>query len=143
MECRQVVDSMWKVGEAEARLKQLEVSLDAAELDKQNALNEAKMAKEMAEFSKSEVKRIESMVSMTCQEMLPTRENLGFVVYGNLHVSILTKDQCSIKYCSLLLKPQPASHYLKPHTKKIKTQKKRIKLDVQLEISSHAATSKH
>lgn len=80
MECRQVIDGMWKVGEAEARLKQLEVSLDAAELDKQNALNEAKMAKEMAEFSKSEVKRIELMVSMTCQEMLPTRENLGIVV---------------------------------------------------------------
>lgn len=70
MEYRQVFDSMLKVGEAEARLKQLEVSLDAAELDKQNALNEAKMAKETAEYSKSEVKRIELMVSITSKLLL-------------------------------------------------------------------------
>lgn len=73
---KQVVDSMLKVGEAEACLKQLEVSLDAAELDKQNALNEAKMAKEMAEFSKSEVRRIELMVSSVSEE----RDRLGNLV---------------------------------------------------------------
>lgn len=61
---REVVDSMMKVGEAQARLKQIEVALDAAELDKQNAVAEVTLAKEKAESSKSEVKRIELMVSM-------------------------------------------------------------------------------
>lgn len=51
-----------KVGEANARLKQLEVVLDAAQIDKQKAETEAVLAKEKAEISKSEVKQIELMV---------------------------------------------------------------------------------
>ena len=62
---REVIDSMMKVGEAQVRLKEIEVALDAAELDKQNAITEATLAKEKAESSKSEVKRIELMVSRT------------------------------------------------------------------------------
>jgi mitotic spindle assembly checkpoint protein MAD1 len=44
-------------------LKQLEVALDAAEIGKQNAETEAVLAKEKAEVLKSEIKRIELMVS--------------------------------------------------------------------------------
>lgn len=51
-----------KVGEANARLKQLEVAFDSAQIDKQNAETEAALAKERAEISKSEVKQIELMV---------------------------------------------------------------------------------
>ena len=53
-----------KLGEANARLKQMEVSLDAAEHAKQNAETEAASAKESSEVSKSEVKRIELMASI-------------------------------------------------------------------------------
>ncbi|GMY31293.1 mitotic spindle checkpoint protein MAD1 isoform X2, partial [Fagus crenata] len=57
----EVIDSTMKVGDANARLKQLEVALDAALSGKQNAEIEAALAKEKAEVSKSEVKRIELM----------------------------------------------------------------------------------
>lgn len=53
-----------KVGEAETRLKQLEVALESAEVDKQNAKTEAALAKEKAEVLISELKRIESCVSI-------------------------------------------------------------------------------
>jgi mitotic spindle assembly checkpoint protein MAD1 len=59
-----VIDGTMKVGDANARLKQLEVALDAALSEKQNAEIEAALAKEKAEVSKSEVKRIELMVSV-------------------------------------------------------------------------------
>lgn len=62
--CREVLDNMMKLGEANAQLKQMEVALDAAQLGKQNAETEAALAKEKAEVSESEVKRIESMVNV-------------------------------------------------------------------------------
>lgn len=66
LQTREVLDSMTKVGEIQARLKQMEVALDAAELEKREADNEAVLAKEKAESSKSEIKRIELKVSMFC-----------------------------------------------------------------------------
>lgn len=65
---KEVVDSMMKVGEAQVRLKEIEVALDAAEFDKQNAVTEATLAKEKAESSKSEVKRIELMLASALEE---------------------------------------------------------------------------
>jgi len=62
--CREVIYSTQKEGEGTARLKQLEVALDAAEIDKQNAETEAVLAKEKAEVLKSEIKRIELTVSV-------------------------------------------------------------------------------
>ena len=53
---------MRNMGEANARLKQMEVALDAAELDKQNAETQAALAHESAEASKLEVKRVDLMV---------------------------------------------------------------------------------
>lgn len=61
--CREVYDSMMKAGEAQARLKQVEVALDTTLLDKENAEAEAALAKERAESSRSEIKRLELMVS--------------------------------------------------------------------------------
>lgn len=57
---------MMKVGETTARLKQLEVALDAAELGKQKAEAETILAKEKAELSKTEVKHIDMMVCSNC-----------------------------------------------------------------------------
>ncbi|KAJ0013716.1 hypothetical protein Pint_20703 [Pistacia integerrima] len=65
---KEVLDSMMKLGEANAQLKQMEVALDAAQLGKQNAETEATLAKEKAEVTKSEVKRIELMLSMVTEE---------------------------------------------------------------------------
>ncbi|XP_062176281.1 mitotic spindle checkpoint protein MAD1 isoform X2 [Alnus glutinosa] len=65
---KEVIDSMMKVGDANACLKQLEVALDAAQSGKQNAETEVALAKEKAEVSKSEVKRIELMLSMVTEE---------------------------------------------------------------------------
>ncbi|KAE8007886.1 hypothetical protein FH972_004445 [Carpinus fangiana] len=65
---KEVIDSMMKVGDATARLKQLEVALDAAQSGRQNAETEVALAKEKAEVSKSEVKRIELMLSMVTEE---------------------------------------------------------------------------
>ncbi|CAB4298385.1 unnamed protein product [Prunus armeniaca] len=65
---KEVIDSMMKVGLANARLKQVEVSLDAAQIDKQNAETEAALAKEKVDASKSEVNRIELMLSMVTEE---------------------------------------------------------------------------
>lgn len=65
---KEVIESMGKVSEANARLKQMEVSLDAAELGKQNADAVAALATENAKALKSEVKRIELMLSSVTEE---------------------------------------------------------------------------
>jgi len=62
--CREVIYSTQKEGEITARLKQMEVALDAIEIGKKNAEAEAALAKEKAEVLISEIKRIELMVSV-------------------------------------------------------------------------------
>lgn len=79
---------MMKLGEANAQLKQMEVALDAAQLGKQNAETEATLAKEKAEVTKSEVKRIELMVIFIIWANIFSRSHLLFVsscsFFGNL-----------------------------------------------------------
>ncbi|KAJ9159099.1 hypothetical protein P3X46_024629 [Hevea brasiliensis] len=65
---KEVIDNMIKVGEANARLKQMEVALDAAQLGKQNAETETALAKEKAEGLKLEVNQIELMLSAVTEE---------------------------------------------------------------------------
>ncbi|KAL3349972.1 hypothetical protein AABB24_022823 [Solanum stoloniferum] len=65
---REVLDSMTKVGEIQARLKQMEVALDVADLEKREAENAAVLAKEKSESSKSEVKRIELKLASVMEE---------------------------------------------------------------------------
>ncbi|XP_049351637.1 mitotic spindle checkpoint protein MAD1 [Solanum verrucosum] len=65
---REVLDSMTNVGEIQARLKQMEVALDAADLEKREVENEAVLAKEKAESSKSEIKRIELKLASVMEE---------------------------------------------------------------------------
>lgn len=75
---REVIESMGKVSEATARVKQLEAALDAAELGKQRAEAEASSAREAAEASKLEIKRLESVLSSVSEE----RERLKNLVNG-------------------------------------------------------------
>lgn len=56
---------MMKAGELGARVKELEVSLEMAELSKQNAEKDCALAKDKAESSALEVKRLELMVIST------------------------------------------------------------------------------
>ncbi|CAI9101502.1 OLC1v1038840C1 [Oldenlandia corymbosa var. corymbosa] len=65
---KEVIESMTKVSEAQQSMKQIEVALARAEHDKQNAVAEAKSAKEKAESSQSEVKRIELMLASISEE---------------------------------------------------------------------------
>lgn len=64
LQCREVIEGMMKLGEANACLKQMEVSQAALEQSKQNAETEAALAKDCLEASKLEVKQIELMVSI-------------------------------------------------------------------------------
>lgn len=52
-----------KLGELNARLKQMEVALDAAQLSKRSAEADAALAREKSEEMVVEIKRIQSMVS--------------------------------------------------------------------------------
>lgn len=65
---KEVIDSMAKMGEANARLKQLEVALVTAELDKKNAETESALAKEKEESLKLEIKQLESRFSLVIEE---------------------------------------------------------------------------
>lgn len=65
---KEVIFSTQKEGEGTARLKQLEVALDAAEIGKRNAETDAALAKEKAEVLKSEIKQIELMLAVITEE---------------------------------------------------------------------------
>ncbi|CAI9770162.1 unnamed protein product [Fraxinus pennsylvanica] len=65
---KELYDSMMKVGDAQARLKQVEVALDTTLLDKESAETEAALAKERAELSKSEIKRLKLMIASLTEE---------------------------------------------------------------------------
>lgn len=54
---------MMKMGDISARLKQVEVNLDAAESARQNAETESALTKEKVELLKLELKRTELLVS--------------------------------------------------------------------------------
>ncbi|KAL1198564.1 Mitotic spindle checkpoint protein MAD1 [Cardamine amara subsp. amara] len=72
----EVLGSTVKIGEASTHCKQLEVALDATQLGKQNAETEAALAKEKFEALKTDVKRIEVMLSLVTGE----KEQLKAVV---------------------------------------------------------------
>ncbi|KAE9602084.1 putative spindle assembly checkpoint component Mad1 [Lupinus albus] len=65
---KQVIDSTRKEGEGTARLKQLEVALDAAEIRKKNAETEAVLAKDRLEVLKSDITQIELMLAVITEE---------------------------------------------------------------------------
>ncbi|CAN8253559.1 unnamed protein product [Cochlearia groenlandica] len=73
---KEVLNSTMKIGEASTRFKQLEVALDATQLSKQNAETEAALAREKSEALKSDLKRIEVLLSMATEE----KEQLKAVV---------------------------------------------------------------
>ncbi|KAL3620766.1 coiled-coil domain-containing protein mad1 [Castilleja foliolosa] len=73
---KEVIESMMKGSEAQSRMKEIQVALDSAMLNKQNAETEATMMKEKAESYKADIKRLESLLGMITEE----RDRLGNVV---------------------------------------------------------------
>ncbi|KAL6517819.1 hypothetical protein OROMI_033520 [Orobanche minor] len=64
----EVVDSMMRASEAQAHVKEIQVALDAAILNKQDAETDATMMKEKAESYKAEIKRLELMLGVITEE---------------------------------------------------------------------------
>ncbi|CAM8997433.1 unnamed protein product [Rhodiola kirilowii] len=73
---KEIIKGAMKAGEATTRLKEIELSLDAAEIGKKNAETEAALAKEKLRASMSEVKRIETMLS----DIMAERDQLKRIV---------------------------------------------------------------
>lgn len=65
---KEVLEGMMKMGEMSARLKQVEVALDAAENSRQNAETESALTKEKVELLKSELKQTELLLSSVTEE---------------------------------------------------------------------------
>lgn len=61
---REVIGSMAKLGEANARLKQLEVALEGAQLDRKNVESETALAKEKEESFKLDIKELNLKVGI-------------------------------------------------------------------------------
>ncbi|KZV48188.1 hypothetical protein F511_20321 [Dorcoceras hygrometricum] len=75
---KEIVDGMIREGEAQAKMKQIQVALDTSMLDKQEADTDAMMAKERAESYKEEIQRLELMLASITEE----RDHLRIVVNG-------------------------------------------------------------
>ncbi|XP_073367018.1 mitotic spindle checkpoint protein MAD1 isoform X3 [Aegilops tauschii subsp. strangulata] len=65
---RQALTDLNKLGEVTSRLKELEVTLEFAEISKQRAEGEATLAKERAESASREVKRLELLLTAVSEE---------------------------------------------------------------------------
>ncbi|KAK1668689.1 hypothetical protein QYE76_056848 [Lolium multiflorum] len=65
---RQALTDLNKLGEVTSRLKELEVTLEFAEISKQRAEGEANLAKERAESASREVKRLELLLTAVSEE---------------------------------------------------------------------------
>lgn len=144
---KEVIDTMAKLSEANARLKQLEVAFTASELDKKNAETEAALVKEKEESLKSEVKRLESRLSSVIEERDQLRtavENLKLqksVEPGSEAVtstmiqefkSSLAQKDCYIKELENILSEQKAAndrhyHEIRMLNEKLNSQERRIK----------------
>ncbi|GAB4847440.1 hypothetical protein Ancab_026497 [Ancistrocladus abbreviatus] len=74
---KEVINSEAKVGEVNACLKQVEVALEAAELAKQSAETEASLVKERAELLRSEVRHLESRLSLANVERDQLRNSIS------------------------------------------------------------------
>ncbi|CAB4267682.1 unnamed protein product [Prunus armeniaca] len=102
---KEVIDSMMKVGLANARLKQVEVSLDAAQIDKQNAETEAALAKEKVDASKSELSMVteerDKLRNVVNELKLAKNDEAGHETSNQTFLqeleSSLAKKECYIK----------------------------------------------
>ncbi|KAK4766373.1 hypothetical protein SAY87_008015 [Trapa incisa] len=65
---KEVLDSMKKLGESNARLKQMEVALDGAQLSKQSAEADAALVRDKSKGIEEEVKQLQLMISMITDE---------------------------------------------------------------------------
>ncbi|XP_030539237.1 mitotic spindle checkpoint protein MAD1 [Rhodamnia argentea] len=104
---KEVIESTMKVSEGNARLKQMEVALDEATLSKQRVETEAALARQKAEESVAEIKRLQSTLAAIIEERdkyqtlvnelkKPEKDETGRKVANELQLS-LAKKECCIK----------------------------------------------
>ncbi|CAH9081670.1 unnamed protein product [Cuscuta epithymum] len=115
---KEVLDSMEKMGEAQASLKQMEVALDTAKLDKSMFETEYNLAKETSELLNSELKRAELMLASALEERdrlkrmvdeLRTQRSMGAGIESStgtlvqeLEATLAKKDSCIMELESSL-----------------------------------------
>ncbi|CAH9082229.1 unnamed protein product [Cuscuta europaea] len=115
---KEVLDSMEKMGEAQASLKEMEVALDTAKLDKSMFQTEYNLAKETSELLKSELKRTELMLASALDERdrlkrmvdeLRTQSSMGAGIESStgtlvqeLEAALAKKDSCIMELESSL-----------------------------------------
>ncbi|CAH9130763.1 unnamed protein product [Cuscuta epithymum] len=115
---KEVLDSMEKMGEAQASLKQMEVALDTAKLDKSMFETEYNLAKETSELLNSELKRAELMLASALEERdrlkrmvdeLRTQSSMGAGIESStgtlvqeLEATLAKKDSCIMELESSL-----------------------------------------
>ncbi|XP_054803148.1 mitotic spindle checkpoint protein MAD1-like isoform X2 [Prosopis cineraria] len=140
---KEIIDSTMKEGEGNARLKQLEVALDAAEIGKQNAETEAALAKEKAESLKSEIKQIELTLAIVTEERDKLRnatslksDKAGDVLASSnlvqdLESSLAKRDGCIKELESTLLEQRAVNNRqheeIKLLNEKLNSEARRIK----------------
>ena len=128
------IEGMMKLGEANACLKQMKVSLDVAEHAKRNAETEAALAKESSEISKLEVKWIELMLSLVTEERdqlrnivnkLKKQKNVeagdetenGTLLQESMYEKVFSPTQFPpMCICDFLLHRHLGTHYPPPDT---------------------------
>ncbi|GAB2283853.1 hypothetical protein Dimus_018339 [Dionaea muscipula] len=139
---KDVIVSEAKLGEANASLKQVEIALEAAIRDKENAIDEASLAVEKGEVLSSEVKHLQSMLCVVNEE----RDQLRNTVNGlkkqrkdetgtevaNEHELSLAKKDCYIVELETSLREQRETidrKYMEIRllTEKLNDEAKRIK----------------
>ncbi|KMT07895.1 hypothetical protein BVRB_6g145910 [Beta vulgaris subsp. vulgaris] len=144
---KEVIDSMAKLGEANACLKQLEVALESAVLDKKNAESETALAKEKEQSLKLEIKELEAKLSSVIEERdqlktasndsnqqtnaEPNNEAVRRTLIQGLESSLVQKD-CYIKELESNLSEQKAAndrHHneMRMLNEKLNTEARRIK----------------
>lgn len=96
---KETIENMMKVGEVNARCKELELALELADLSKQHAVKESALAKERAENSALEVKRLELLLKSVTEERerqrkvaMPLNKQSSGLVDDGLENESLVKD---------------------------------------------------
>ncbi|KAI3788845.1 hypothetical protein L2E82_01623 [Cichorium intybus] len=133
---KEVIESMMKIGEVSARLKQVEVALDAAENGRQNAETESALTKEKVELLKLELKRSELLLSSVTEERdrLKQQKNVEAgtgMTDGTLESSLAIKEDYIKKLESSILEQKDVNarqhNEIKLLNERLNSEQRRIK----------------
>ncbi|PKA65043.1 hypothetical protein AXF42_Ash019055 [Apostasia shenzhenica] len=101
---KETIENMLKVGEANARLKEMEVSLESANIVKEQAEKECNLANKKAELLESQVNQLELMLSSASEECEKLKRDA--IVWSRQKSGIFESEQANetaIKNLEMLL----------------------------------------